>query len=77
MEKNERIVEGDERTLVLFEALLNQGMPLDDIFVFLRLKDKEQFLERNGLTEKLSNLDELKIAICEQIEKLAKENRKK
>lgn len=70
MEKS-RIIEGDEKTLVLFQALLNQQMPLDDIFVFLKIQNKEEFLNRNGLLGKTKNLKELKIAIGQQIQILS------
>lgn len=70
MEKN-RIIEGDEKTLVLFQALLNQQMPLDDIFVFLKIQNKEEFININGLLGKTKNLKELKIAIGQQIQILS------
>lgn len=78
MEVKERVIEGDERTLVLFQALLNQGMPLKDIFVFLSLKgeEKEQFFKRNDLLDTLTDIETLKITIGKKIEELAMERGK-
>lgn len=74
--ENRRVIIGDERNLVLLYAVLLQGMSVSDAFEFLLLSDKEAFIRRNNLTDKLENITDLEAEITKQLTRLEEENRR-
>lgn len=72
MKENRTVITGDERTLILLYAILNQGYLLDDAFIMLSLSgiEKDSFLKRTNLSDKLNNFPELIDEIVNQIELL-------
>jgi len=74
----DRVLEGDEKTLVLFNALLDQGYTVEDCCLMLRMKGDERraFFVRNNLSENKSGSG-LSEEIYRAINILSEKNRRK
>ncbi len=77
MEKKGRVLEGDEKNLVLIKILLEQEMKINDILLLVHLDNEKEFLEKYGLSDKLNDLEALNLQIDEALDFLSNKNKKK